>query len=112
NLHFMTVGFAFLLDHAVRSVFIDPFDAEVGVEFRAEAGSKKTVAKKPARGIEDKNLKLSFGDREAVRPGKFCQPADHDVHVFDIVDHAAVWMAETIGDLGAVIVDLRHGDDL
>jgi hypothetical protein len=44
----MTVGLALLFDNAVGSVFIDPFDAEVGVKFRAKAGSKKTIAKEPA----------------------------------------------------------------
>src|SRR5262245_45520350 len=48
NLRLVTIGLTFLFDNAVRSVFIDPFDAEVAVKFRAKAGSKKTVAKEPA----------------------------------------------------------------
>ena len=48
NFYLMTVGLAFFLDDPIGSVFIDPLETKMGVKFRAKAGSKKTVAKKPA----------------------------------------------------------------
>ena len=48
NFYLMTVGFPGLLNDAVRPVFIDSLETKMGVKFRAKAGSKKTVAKKPA----------------------------------------------------------------
>ena len=47
-----------------------------------------------------------------MRPGEFGEPADHGIDVLDVVDQAAVGMAEAVVDRRAVVVHLRRGDDL
>ena len=46
-----------------------------------------------------------------MRSGKFRQHADDHIHVFDIVNHRAVWMPEAIVNPRAVVVHLSFGDD-
>src|SRR5262249_17969190 len=59
-----------LLHHDwTRAVVIHPIEAELRVERGAEAGCEESIAVQPARGVQNKDDKLSLGNGEAVRPG-------------------------------------------
>ena len=76
----------------------DPVHATLRVEFRAEAGREKPVAKQATRGVEDEHLKQGLKNGEPMRPGKFCEPAHNRVHILDVVKHRFVLAIKAIID--------------
>ena len=112
DLLLVAVGLALFPLLAGRAVVHHPVDAERRVELGPEAGGEEAVAEQAPRGVEDEDVELGFRDGEAVRPRRLGVEADHQVEVLDVVDQAAVGMAEAIVDRRAVVVELRRGDHL
>jgi hypothetical protein len=99
-----------VFDHPFRAIVHHPVISELGIKLRAKARSKETIAKKTARRVQDKNLELRLRNRESMRPGKFCEHADDDIHIFDVVNHAAIQMSQTVVDRATVIFHLSFTD--
>jgi hypothetical protein len=59
---------------------------------------KKRSLLEAARGGDDEDVELGLRDRVAVRARRLGEEADDDVDVLDVVDRAAVRMAEAVVD--------------
>src|SRR3974390_2148088 len=84
------------------SVVIDPVNAELSIELGPEARGKETVAKQSSRRIQNEYDELRFGDGKAMGTSVFGQPADHGVHVFDVVNHRPIGVSQAVVDRRAV----------
>lgn len=82
--------------HHFRSwaIVIHPVYPQLGVKLGPETGGEEAIAKQPTRCVQNKNDELRFRDCKSVGSRGLRQPSHHRVHVFDVVDHGSIRLAE------------------
>ncbi len=79
-----------------RAVVQNPVITKMGIKLGSETRGKETIAEQTTRCIDDENMELRFGDGITMRARIFRQPANHHVHVFDVVYARAIRMTKAV----------------